>query len=117
AKNARLNGYVQTPNLLTADRQLSDEAYRLWHAGRALTWRAEDHDASNARLAAQCGWFAPSGKPSISKVKRLLRELERLGLCRREVEDVKGQLKRTFIRFLDPEGASGGDGPRMDRGG
>lgn len=97
-------GFAMIPHATTANPNLTDEGYRLLGALEAFACNGPTCGPTNAALARQCGWLLKkSGKPAVSKVKRIFEQLEKLGYVRRELSQTGPLVARDAIVMLRPD--------------
>jgi hypothetical protein len=95
-----LGGFAKVPHTITADPRLSDSAFRLLIALESWAWQKSDCYPSNRQIAERAGWVSSDGTPSVSKVKRVIRDLEQLGYINRVVFRDGMMVSRSKIKIL-----------------
>jgi hypothetical protein len=83
---------------MTPTASLTDPQYRLVAVLEAWSRDRPGEVPSNREIAELCGWS------SISKVRKVLAELEALGVLARGLEDDGRQVRRTSIRLTEAPG-------------
>jgi hypothetical protein len=92
------DSFVKVSLPFLSDANLDDSEFRCLIALESWAWDKDHCWPGNVELARRCGWVK-DGKPSRSKVKRILKSLEAKGCLRRVVVVAEGQHKRERIVF------------------
>jgi hypothetical protein len=94
---------VATATRPLEDCDLSDAQHRMVTTLYLLARERPGEVPSNRAIAERSGWLcAGTGKPNTSKVKRIARELESLGVVKRGLEDDGKQVRRVSLSINLP---------------
>jgi hypothetical protein len=85
------------------DTELTDAQYRLVSTLHAMAQEKPGEVPSNRLIAERCGWLHKgTGRPAVSKVKRIVAELVDAGVITRDLESDGRRVRRISIKLARP---------------